>query len=214
MFGSSSNGPRPKDFERPQRPNVGSKDSGNLLDRDDNLDDRFGNLPSDMSNTSAPTPYVSSYLGQGARNGPTPAEGCASVVAEGSQWKGTMSVDSSVRIDGQVNGEINAKDTVHISEGARVDAKIQAAYVVVAGTFQGQMRCKERLELMPKSKVRGEIATKLLTVHEGAFIDGHLQMTEEGAPAAATPRAASAGRSGGKSSSEPVVSLIGSDNDD
>jgi cytoskeletal protein CcmA (bactofilin family) len=199
MFGGS--GARSgKDFERPPRPGAPAKD--NLLERDDDdLPDRFGAAPDFQA-----APAYSSYLSQSARSGPTPPEGCASVVASGSTWKGTLTVDSSVRVDGQLNGEINAKDTVHIAEGAKVDAKIQAAYVVVAGTFQGQMRCKERLELLPKSRVRGEITAKLLTVHEGAFIDGHVQMTTD-EPAATDAMTTSRSTSGGRSSSSTAKSL-------
>ena len=209
MFGGGSSRIG-KDFERPPRPGVTVKDN-NLLDRDDDdAVDRFG-VRTELEAT--PTPY-SSYLSQSARSGPTPPDGCASVVASGSTWKGTLTVDSSVRVDGQLNGEINAKDTVHIAEGAKVDAKVQAAYVVVAGGFQGQMRCRERLELLPKSRVRGEVTTKLLTVHEGAFIDGHIQMTTEEAvvPAAPASKTTTASRSAAaKSLVEPVAAAVGLD---
>ena len=82
--------------------------------------------------------------------------------------------------------------TVHVAESAVVDAKIHAAYVVISGRFSGEIRCRERLELMPKSRVRGELVTKLLSVHEGAVIDGRVQMTTEDTPAARPARTAAA----------------------
>jgi cytoskeletal protein CcmA (bactofilin family) len=81
-----------------------------------------------------------------------------------------------------MSGEIVAKGTVHIAEGARVDAKIRASFVVVSGSFKGEVRCTERLELLPKSRVEGQLVTKVLNVHEGAVVDGSIQMTAETAP--------------------------------
>jgi cytoskeletal protein CcmA (bactofilin family) len=107
----------------------------------------------------------------------TPSEKCANVIAAGSKWSGTLNIEDSVRIEGQLSGEVVAKGTVHIGEGARVEAKVRAAFVVVAGNFKGEVRCDERLELTPKGRVEGDIVTKSLTISEGATIDGSIQMT-------------------------------------
>jgi cytoskeletal protein CcmA (bactofilin family) len=68
---------------------------------------------------------------------------------------------------------------VHVSEGADIDAKIHASFVVIAGNFKGEVRCDQRTELMPRGKVSGEIITKMLSIHEGAILDGNVQMTSE-----------------------------------
>ena len=111
---------------------------------------------------------------------PTPPERCTNVVATGAKWKGSLKVDDSVRVDGTFSGEIDTKGTVHVSEGADIDAKIHAAFVVIAGNFRGEIRCDQRTELMPRGKVTGEITTKSLSVHEGATLDGNVHMTSEG----------------------------------
>jgi cytoskeletal protein CcmA (bactofilin family) len=111
---------------------------------------------------------------------PTPPERCTNVVATGAKWKGSLKVDDSVRVDGTFSGEIDTKGTVHVSEGADIDAKIHAAFVVIAGNFKGEVRCDQRTELMPRGKVSGEIITKILSIHEGAILDGSVHMTSEG----------------------------------
>ena len=113
------------------------------------------------------------------RNMATDAANCANVIAAGSKWNGSLNIDDSVRIEGQLSGEVVAKGTVHIADGARVDAKIRAAFVVVSGTFKGEIRASERLELMPRSRVEGQLLTKALNVHEGAILDGSIQMTSD-----------------------------------
>ena len=109
--------------------------------------------------------------------GATPPERCTNVVAAGSKWKGNLSVQESVRIEGQLSGDVEAAGTIHIADGAVVEAKLKAAFVVIGGTFKGEVRCLERLELLPKSKVQGDVITKSLNIHEGATLDGTIRMS-------------------------------------
>ena len=110
---------------------------------------------------------------------PADPEKYSSVVSAGSDWRGTLKLEGSVRVEGHLSGEIEARDTVYVAEGAHVDAQVQAAYVVIAGTFEGQVQCSERLELMPTSRITGDMTTKALMIHEGAFIDGQIHMTND-----------------------------------
>lgn len=113
-------------------------------------------------------------------NAPTPPDKCTNVIASGAKWQGTLTVDDSVRVEGNFEGEIEAKGTVHVSAGARVDAKVRAAFVVVAGEFKGEIRCDQRVDLLPRSRVSGEVITKVLSVQEGATLDGRVQMSGDG----------------------------------
>jgi cytoskeletal protein CcmA (bactofilin family) len=110
-------------------------------------------------------------------SGPTPADKCTNVVSAGAKWNGTLTVDDSLRIDGVFSGEVESKGTVHVAEGAQVDAKVRAQYVVVSGEFRGEIRCEQRTDLMPRSRVSGEVYTKVLSVHEGATLDGSVKMS-------------------------------------
>lgn len=112
-----------------------------------------------------------------AQQGPTPPDRCTNVIAAGARWQGTLTVEDSVRVDGNFSGEINAKGTVHVADGAQVDAKVRAAFVVVSGSFRGEIRCEQRVDLLPRSRVNGEVITKVLSVQEGAIVDGRVQMT-------------------------------------
>jgi cytoskeletal protein CcmA (bactofilin family) len=150
-------------------------------------DSRFGDVPSTLpdvqpspfTTTEARSAFGASTLGQ--TSGATSPDRCTNIIAQGARFKGSLKVDESVRIDGVFSGDIEAKGTIHVSEGAEVDAKVHAAYVVISGSFRGEIRADEKTELMPKSKIAGEIITKALGVHEGAVIDGSIQMTGDAA---------------------------------
>lgn len=116
--------------------------------------------------------------GPGTDN-PALAEDCSSVIGSGSAWQGTLVTDGSIRLEGKVNGEVKAAGTIHVTEGADVNATMHAKFVVIAGSFDGKLFCSDRLELRPTSKVRGAITTRSLSVGEGSFIDGEIHMTDQ-----------------------------------
>jgi cytoskeletal protein CcmA (bactofilin family) len=92
-----------------------------------------------------------------------------------------------VRVEGVFAGEIQTKGTVHVMDGAQVDAKIRAAFVLISGSFQGEIRCEQRVDLLPRARVSGEIYTRGFTCQEGARLDARVQMS--GGAEAETPRA-------------------------
>jgi len=106
-----------------------------------------------------------------------------SIISVGSTWQGTLKIEGSVRVEGQLSGEIEARDTVNVAEGAEVNAKVRAAFVSIAGRFQGEVHCSERLEIMPTGRVNAELLTKSFVVHEGAVLEGQVQMTDGKRPA-------------------------------
>ncbi|HEV8633081.1 MAG TPA: polymer-forming cytoskeletal protein [Chloroflexota bacterium] len=132
------------------------------------------------------------------------AIGQASVVGPGSVWHGTLTVDGSLRIQGQVTGEILVRDAVHISEGAEVDAKVRAAVVVVAGHLRGEVEAAERLEISSTGRVQAELVTKALVVHDGAVVEGQLRMVRAEPAEGAAPSDDSHSRS---LASAPVAAL-------
>jgi cytoskeletal protein CcmA (bactofilin family) len=139
-------------------------------DEDDMIDD----LAADASYQAPPAKRWEDQVEKAS----TP-EDCSSVIGSGSVWQGNFSTDGSVRLEGKVSGEVKAAGTVHITDGAQVNAVIQARFVVIGGSFDGQLYCSERLELLPSSRMKGSITTPQISVGEGAFIDGEIHMVEE-----------------------------------
>lgn len=126
--------------------------------------------------TSTYTPRAIDALQTGGAT--APSDDFASIIGAASTWNGNFSTEGNVRIDGSVLGEVKATGTVFISSEADVKATVYGKFVVVAGTFDGNLYCSERLELQPESHTKGVIHTKSLAVGEGAFIDGEIHMGE------------------------------------
>ncbi|HUO05891.1 MAG TPA: polymer-forming cytoskeletal protein [Candidatus Binataceae bacterium] len=99
----------------------------------------------------------------------------------GSKISGKLSFEGPARIDGEIDGEINAKDSLTIGESATVTAQIHAASVSVAGKISGDIIATKRIEIRPGAKVNGNISAPVIAIQEGAMFEGHCSMQSEGA---------------------------------
>ena len=116
--------------------------------------------------------------------------GEVTIVGQGAKLEGTVVSAGSLRIDGQVKGQINADGDVLLSPQSQVDADIRAQNVVVAGRFKGSILVKGRAELARGGRVDGDITSKTLVVEEGGIFQGQSIMDQQPAPpqkAAAAP---------------------------
>ena len=109
-----------------------------------------------------------------------PAMEARAYLDQGSKVSGKLSFDGPARIDGQVDGEITAKDSVMVGESAVVTAQIKAASVIVAGKVSGDITASQRIEIRPSARVLGNLTAPVLVVHEGAVFEGHCAMQPEG----------------------------------
>ena len=131
-----------------------------------------------------PTPTAStapiSANSQAARNNAPTGSEARAYLDRGSKIHGKISFEGPARIDGEVDGEINAKDALIIGENANVTAQVRAASISVAGKVSGDITATQRIEIHPSAKVNGNIAAPVLVIQEGALFEGHCSMQPEG----------------------------------
>jgi len=111
--------------------------------------------------------------------GPDDDQQSISVIDQFSNFDGTYQSTRDLRIEGQVKGTIECRGTLHIAQGANVQAKVEAENISVAGELDGEITCRGKLLLLPSGRVKGKINTVSLIIHEGAFYEGELEMQGE-----------------------------------
>ena len=97
-------------------------------------------------------------------------------LGKGSRVEGKLTFEGSVQIDGQVEGEIEAQDSVIIGESAVVNAQISAGTIVLKGKVTGDIVARKRVELRAPAKLVGNITTPSVVIHEGVVFEGHCSM--------------------------------------
>lgn len=103
------------------------------------------------------------------------------ILGKETQVTGRLVVTGTIRIDGRVEGEIEADGDVVVGEPGRVVASIRARNVMIAGEVQGNVQAEGRLEIVPSGKLYGDVKISVLAIEDGAIFRGTCEMIMEGA---------------------------------
>ena len=109
----------------------------------------------------------------------TTAEGTGDIsafVGKGVEFKGTISYSGTVRIDGNLDGEIHTDGILLIGEEAVIQAKITAGTIVCKGKITGDVVAKECVKLRAPAVMNGSIKTSILSMEDGVLFNGALEM--------------------------------------
>ena len=71
------------------------------------------------------------------------------------------------------------KETVTIGPKGRVKANVTARVVVVQGELEGNIQASDRVDLRQSAIVMGDIATERISIDEGAYFKGSLNIQKE-----------------------------------
>ncbi len=94
--------------------------------------------------------------------------------------KGELSCSEDLYIDGQVEGTINPiGNRLTIGPNGRVKANVNACAVVVQGKLEGNIQASDRVDLKQSAIVTGDIATQRISIDEGAYFKGGVNIQRE-----------------------------------
>jgi excisionase family DNA binding protein len=93
--------------------------------------------------------------------------------------QGTMVFKDPVnlRINGQFEGKLDTKGTLTVGQNAEVKADIKGDDITVAGKVTGNIVAAKRLTVIAPANLSGDIITPLLSISEGAILNGRCQMS-------------------------------------
>lgn len=103
---------------------------------------------------------------------------CA-IIEEGCRFEGNLSFTGTVRIAGYVNGTIFSNDTLIVSEGAVINADINANIVVISGSVKGNIKATSRVEMRRPARFEGTVTSPSLIVEEGVIFHGITKMKDK-----------------------------------
>ena len=102
----------------------------------------------------------------------------SSHVNEGTEIEGKVTFSGTVLVNGRVRGEIVSNDTLVVGEKGVINATIRSGVVEVSGEVVGNISATERIELHPSCRVYGDIEAPVVTIDEGALLEGQCRMTK------------------------------------
>lgn len=121
------------------------------------------------------TKNMASYAaGERILSGDTSRE--TAFLGKGTRLSGKISFEGTARIEGQIEGEIVANDTLLIGESALVNAQIAGGTIIIHGKVTGDITASKKLEIRAPGRLYGNVTTPSLVIEEGVVFEGHCSM--------------------------------------
>jgi cytoskeletal protein CcmA (bactofilin family) len=110
------------------------------------------------------------------------ASNAATYVASTTKINGTISGKGAYVFCGRVEGDCDIDGPVTLATDGHWIGTIRASDVVVAGTVEGDVVAKQRVEIAGTAKITGSLSGNSIAVAEGAIIEGEIKVVNGTAP--------------------------------
>ncbi|NOU10049.1 MAG: polymer-forming cytoskeletal protein [Nitrospira sp.] len=107
-----------------------------------------------------------------------PGQDVSAFVGKGVMFKGTITYNGTVRIDGTLEGEIHTDGILLVGEEAVITAKVTAGTIVCKGKITGDIYARDKMKLRAPAIINGGVTTPMLSMEEGVLFNGTLEMEE------------------------------------
>jgi cytoskeletal protein CcmA (bactofilin family) len=101
------------------------------------------------------------------------------VIGPDATFKGEMSFEKGLRLQGKFEGKITTGGRLHIAKEAKMQADVEAAAIIVEGEVRGNLSAHDRIELKASARYEGDLHASKLVVDEGAVFSGHVTVGPE-----------------------------------
>jgi cytoskeletal protein CcmA (bactofilin family) len=100
-------------------------------------------------------------------------------LGKGTEFKGVLSFEGTIRVDGKVEGEIVSKDTLIAGDGAFLQGEISVGTLILSGKVIGNISAAQKVHILAPANIQGNIKTPKLIIEEGVTFDGKCEMAGE-----------------------------------
>lgn len=98
-------------------------------------------------------------------------------IAASTKITGTLTGQGAYVFCGTVEGDCDIAGPLTLAEGGRWKGTMKAVDIVVAGTVEGDVVAKQRVEIAGTARITGSLAGNSIAVAEGAIIEGEIKVT-------------------------------------
>ena len=102
------------------------------------------------------------------------------VIGVGSIFRGTLMVSGTLRIDGEVEGDILNCDRLEVGEHGVMHADIEVKEAWIQGRVVGNIRALGILEMKSGARIEGDVAAMSVVMEPGVYFTGRCTMLETG----------------------------------
>lgn len=105
------------------------------------------------------------------------------IIGKGNVINGDFLAKNSVRLDGQIEGNVVVEGLLVIGSAGKITGNVEAAAAIVGGEVTGDIIAPDKIEITETARVIGNLRTNVIVVDEKAIFQGQLDMYQEEMPA-------------------------------
>ena len=95
------------------------------------------------------------------------------IIGKGSSISGNLRINGFVRLDGDIDGNLETDGNIIIGDSARIKGDVKAKAVIVGGIVVGNILAQESIKLLSNSAVLGDVISRKVQVEDKATFHGH-----------------------------------------
>ena len=118
---------------------------------------------------------------------PAPSRPMAAVIGSSMTIKGEIRTREDLIVDGDVEGILESQSLLTVGPNGKVKANIKAREVVVFGSVRGNVEASEKIAIRDHGKVIGDIKTCGISIDDGAYFKGSIDISRPEPSAATKP---------------------------
>lgn len=134
-------------------------------------------VPGMPQSKAVPAPMTPLNAAPAARPVSNPAARTPACLGPTILVKGEILSEEDLQIDGKVEGPVSLKGhRLTVGRTAQLSSEINAREVIVYGNVAGNVRSRDRVEIKKDGQVIGDITTTRISIEEGAYFKGHIEI--------------------------------------
>lgn len=98
------------------------------------------------------------------------------LLGKGADFKGIVSFNGTVRVDGHVEGEIHTTGTLIVGEHAVIEGIVSVGILMNSGKINGTITAIEKIHILNPGVLVGDIRTPVIAIEEGSRFHGMCDM--------------------------------------
>lgn len=116
----------------------------------------------------------------GTRQAPEAVAPANTVIGVSSNFRGTLMVSGTLRIEGEFDGDILSCENLEIGEHGIMRASVEVKNALIKGRVHGNVRALGTIEMKAGARVEGDVAAFSVIMEPGVHFTGRCTMLESG----------------------------------
>ncbi len=94
------------------------------------------------------------------------------ILGKGSSVTGNLRINGFVRLDGDIDGNLETDGNVIIGDNARIRGDVKAKSVIISGIVVGNIIAQEGIKILSEASVLGDVISRKVQIDDKATFNG------------------------------------------